>query len=492
LKYNYYDITENFQKYYKNNLSVNFLEKIFGQPNSDAGELKTSTKYSGEFHGATLPQTDQAKNTKARCPMKLNRGKEACFFTGDKRVNENAGLACMHTLFLREHNRVARSLKEVNPEWSSDIIFNEAKLIIAAMHQVITYNEYLPLLLGPLYMKRYELNVVENGYYYGYDATIDASVSNSFTTAAFRFGHSMINDELSMPNADWSSSQEAIPMKDSLFNPDAYLNDTHSNVNPILRGLLVDMSLTTETTFPTSMKDFLFAEKDSFGKDLFAINVQRGREHGLGTYNDYREFFGMQRARSFAELKEIPVDMRARFAEIYDNVDDIDVYVGGLAEEHVPGGLVGPTFAHMMAKQFHDLKVGDRFYFEHGACETTFTPAQLDELRKFTLSSLICTCTDTESVQKFPFFETSEFNQRVKCEDVTKLNFEAWKESFIHTKDHTGFQDSGSWTEWIPPMSNPPTLELDVLKRERPDDLCLNSIASELRFINDNPQGIKK
>ena len=62
-----------------------------------------------------------------------------------------------------------------------------------------------------------------------------------------------------------------------------------NKINPIIRGLLVDMSLETETTFPTSMRDFLFAKEGEFGKDLFAINIQRGREHGLGTYNDYRK-----------------------------------------------------------------------------------------------------------------------------------------------------------------------------------------------------------
>ena len=138
--------------------------------------------------------------------MKLNRSKEPCFFAGDKRINENAGLACMHTLFVREHNRVARELKKFNPTWDSDTVFNEvriilmlnnrntwktnftntymvalnlhiilsywiftaehpykikARLIIAAMHQVITYNEYLPPLLGQKYMDRYDLNVIK-------------------------------------------------------------------------------------------------------------------------------------------------------------------------------------------------------------------------------------------------------------------------------------------------------------------------------------------
>jgi len=123
------------------------------------------------------------------CPLRLAKERSGCQFAGDKRINENAGLASMHTVFMREHNRIARKLKSKNPHWSSDAVFDETRLIIAAIHQVITYNEYLPSLVGPLYMKRYGINLARSGYFYGYDASIDASVTNEFTTAAFRFGH---------------------------------------------------------------------------------------------------------------------------------------------------------------------------------------------------------------------------------------------------------------------------------------------------------------
>ena len=460
-------------------------------PNSDAGELLTSTTFQGEAHGDMLPQPEDGNLNKnpMRCPMKLNRMKMDCFLAGDKRINENAGLASMHTIFLREHNRVARQLKEVNPHWSSDEIFNETRLIIIAMHQAITYKEYLPLLLGPKMMERYDLNLVPQGYFYGYDASIDSTITNEFTTAAFRFGHSMIIDQLSLPDVDWNEVRPPIVMKDSLFNPDAYINNTHSDVDPIMRGLFTDMSQEADLNFPSSMKDFLFAQAGKFGKDLFAINIQRGRDHGLRGYNEYREFFGMQRAKDFDELKEIPADVRAKLSQIYAHVDDIDVYVGGLAETHVDGGLVGPLFAHMMAAQFRDLKRGDRFYFENGACETIFTPAQLDELKKVTMASLLCTCTDTETVQRKPFHPPSRDNPRLTCGDIYHLEFSRWKQPYINSNDEFGFQDSGSWTAWFPPVSQPLSLEIDVLQRERPGDLCLNPIHSELRYINDEPQG---
>ena len=472
-------------------------------PNSEAGELKTSTKYSGTSHGDHLPHIDQMDEGDSMgkpfaCPMKLNRNKEQCFFAGDKRINENAGLTSMHTIFMREHNRIARELKNKNPHWTSDTVFDETRLVIAAIHQVITYNEYLPALLGPLYTRRYNLAMARSGYFYGYDASVDASVTNEFTTAAFRFGHSMINDQLSRPSPDWSVEDKPIQMKDAMFNPESFLNQTHSSVNPILRGLCADMSLKADTTFPESMKDFLFAKKDQFGKDLFSINIQRGRDHGLSGYNDYREFFGMQRARNFDELFEVRPAMREHFKEIYDHVDDIDLYAGGLAETPVDGGAVGATFAHLMGAQFRDLKFGDRFYFENGGCETIFTPEQVSALRKVTLSSLICTCTDTDTVQMDPFRQSNDIdemnpnrfgprpNRRVPCNTVAKLDLEAWREPYINSEELTGYEDTGSWTHWIPPLGSPKTLDLDILHRERPLGTCLNTIKSQIRFINND------
>jgi len=471
-------------------VSMDLLDDL-RDPDSDAGELRVSSTFKGSAHGDMLPQSEEMRSSQKKpfqCPMKLNREKMDCFFAGDKRINENAGLASMHTIFLREHNRVARQLKEVNPHWTSDVIFNETRLIIIAMHQAITYKEYLPLLLGNQMMERYDLDLVPAGYFYGYDASIDSTVSNEFTTAAFRFGHSMIIDQLSLPDADWEEKRPPIVMKDALFNPDAYINSTHSDVDPIMRGLFTDSSQEADLNFPSSMKDFLFAEANKFGKDLFAINIQRGRDHGLRGYNEYREFFGMQRAKDFDELKEIPADVRAKLAVLYDYVDDIDVYVGGLAESHVEGGLVGPLFAHMMAAQFRDLKRGDRFYFENGACETIFTPAQLDELKKVTMASLLCTCTDTQSVQRKPFHPPGRDNPRLACGEIYHLEFSRWRQPYINSNDEFGFRDSGSWTAWFPPVSQPLSLEIDVLQRERPGDLCLNTIASELRYINDEPQ----
>ena len=341
-------------------------------------------------------------------------------------------------------------------------------------------------MVGPDFMQRYDLSLLDNGFYYGYDSSVDASISNEFTTAAFRFGHSMVPDHLSLVNKLWEFNPKNISMKDSLFNPASYLNETHSSVDDIIRGLLADPSKETNWNFVTALKDFLFAKQGEFGSDLFAINIQRGREHGLTGYNDYREFYGMSRANSFDDLIEIKESLRSTLSEIYTSVNDIDLYVGGLAETTVTGGQVGPLFAHMIASQFEVLKKGDRFYFENGGAETIFTHIQLDELRKLSLSSLVCSCTDSDEVYQKPFDKPSRYNQRVSCADVYKLDLSLWKKQpFVF-----GFQDSCSWSRWLPISETnlPKHQVINQLHRERPADTCREIMKLDERSVEGSKQ----
>lgn len=117
---------------------------------------------------------------------------KSCFRAGDLRVNEQVQLALIHTIWFREHNRIARELERLNPHWNDETIYQEARRIVIAEVQHITYNEFLSILLGPDFMRTFELTPSQKGYTQLYNPAIDASITNVFATAAYRFGHSMV------------------------------------------------------------------------------------------------------------------------------------------------------------------------------------------------------------------------------------------------------------------------------------------------------------
>ena len=117
-----------------------------------------------------------------------------CFEAGDRRANEQVPLTVLHTLFLREHNRVADYLAYQSAHASDEQLYQEARRIVIAQIQHITYNEFLPIILGDQIMRRYALNLSKSGYYKGYNDKLNAGVRLAFQAAAFRFGHSLVPD----------------------------------------------------------------------------------------------------------------------------------------------------------------------------------------------------------------------------------------------------------------------------------------------------------
>ena len=109
------------------------------------------------------------------------------------------------------------------------------------------------------------------------------------------------------------------------------------------------------------------------GFDLVAVNIQRGRDHGLPGYNQYRRLCGLQPANSFNDLNRFMTAGAAEtFSQMYQNVEDIDLFIGGVHEDPLPDALVGPTFACIVAEQFRRSKFGDRFWYENGQMKHSF------------------------------------------------------------------------------------------------------------------------
>lgn len=310
----------------------------------NGGRLKTSAGDMLPYNTAGLPNAGGSD--------------PSLFLAGDVRANEQAGLTSMHTLFVREHNRLAGLLADQNPGWSDDDLYQTARRIVGAELQSITYREFLPALLGAKNTRSL------SPFLYDYDPSINAGINNEFANAAYRYGHSMLPDEMEMARMPGAKA-DTLSMKDAFFNP-AFLGSDGTGDTKHLDQLLLGLSTTVAQEIDTKVSDgvrnFLFGDPGSGGMDLAAINIQRGRDHGLPSYNEMRLAYGLDAVSSFAEITR-DRSVQKKLKQLYGTVHDIDSWVGGLAEDHIRGGSVGELMYTVMYDQFMNLRDGDSQFF---------------------------------------------------------------------------------------------------------------------------------
>lgn len=357
-----------------------------------------------------------------------------CFLAGDIRVNEQPALTSMHTVWLREHNRLVLELSQINPHWNDDRLFFETRKIVGAMMQKITFGEWLPAVLGPAVMKVFRLPLQKFGYYRGYRASTNPSATNAFGSAAFRFGHSLVQQTLMRCDKTGRKVPFTIKLHQELMNPSNIHN--FGSVDRLMLGLVFEMAQGRDVYMTNELTRHLFQTPGHhYGMDLAALNIQRGRDHGLPSYNIWREQCGLHRFSNWGELLQVmDDDTVGRLAAVYKHVDDIDLFPGGLAEKPVIRGLIGPTFACILGQQFLNLRRGDRFWFENGGFVSSLSPDQLRELRKVTLARVMCdNLDDIDEVQPSVFRPPTENgrNVRLSCDndDIPRVDLTVWKEA---------------------------------------------------------------
>lgn len=313
---------------------------------------------------------------------------------GDDRANEQLGLLAMHVLWVREHNRLAGELAAANPGWDDELLYQEARRYVIALNQAITYNEFLPALLGPGALPPYT----------GYRPQVDPGIANEFAHAAYRFAHSMLNPTLARLEEDGTPiPQGHVALRNAFFAPQRLVNE--GGVDPLFRGLCAQPTQQIDHLLIDDVRNFLFGPPGVFGLDLAALNIQRGRDHGLPTLNQARAGLGLPVHASFQQVSSDP-EAVARLATAYASVDDIDLWLGGICEDHVPGGNVGPTVRAIIAETFVRVRDGDRLWYRNGQ----FTPQQLADIESTRLSDVIRRNTSIERIQGNVFFVWPDMN----------------------------------------------------------------------------------
>lgn len=408
--------------------------QVYGYNDEVARDLRDFTTDHGLLReGPTIPDhkplLPYASGQFVDCRRNPLESSINCFVAGDIRANEQVGLLAMHTIWLREHNRIARALREMNPHWNGEKLYQEARRIVGAEMQHITYQHWLPRIFGST-IDDFLLS------YRGYDPSIDASISNVFATAALRFGHSLIQPRLERLNASFQPiPQGALNLRDAFFAPWRLVEE--GGVDPLIRGMYATAAKLKlpEQNLNVELTEQLFRSAHAVALDLAAMNIQRGRDHGLPGYLEWRDYCNMSRVETFEHLAADISSGRVRqkLRELYGHPGNIDVWVGGILEDQLPGAKVGPLFKCLLLEQFRRTRDGDRFWYQS---PEVFRAEQLAQIQQASLARILCDNGDNITrVQPDVFLLPEGRNDFISCDEIPYVDLNVWSDCCDNCED---------------------------------------------------------
>jgi hypothetical protein len=396
-----------------------------GNPDNNAATLLTSNNY--------LPRADVRGNAAAAPTMavdgRLLSTPSRAVVAGDVRANEQALLTAVQTLFVREHNRIVAALPS---SLSQQDRFQLARAVVIAEIQYITYNEFLPA-MG-----------VSLPAYRGYDPGLDPSTAHEFATVGYR-AHSIIHGEMETDTnvsrystatlnalraqgveveVDGADVTIAVPDNLLFFNPNLV---EQIQLGPIMAGITGESGYRNDETIDNQLRSILFRIPTSTNPDcldgptlpecfsgvvdLGAIDLERGRDHGMPSYNQMRNAYGLASKTTFTSITgestdQFPVDplltrgnevndpncldvialfdingrptteeadnatrvvrrctVAAKLRATYGSVANLDAFTGMMAERHVTGSELGELQLATWRDQFGAARDADRFFY---------------------------------------------------------------------------------------------------------------------------------
>jgi peroxidase len=355
------------------------------------GQLKTSAGNLLPYNTLGLPMQD---------PTGLDP--TSLFAAGDVRANENIELTNITTLFVREHNYQAAQLAEQHPTWTDQQLYDGARQIVIGEIQAITYNEWLPALMG--------MNAITP--YQGYNPQVNPSISVEFSSAAFRL-HTLLADDVEFldNNGNDLPNLPSIPLAADFFQPGmvALSGEVAGN----LKYLSSDYAQEVDEKTVDGLRNDLFPDAPVINNvevgasDLIADDIQRGRDEGDPTYNQARLAVGEKPVTSFAQITS-NVQLQQQLQQLYGSVNNVELFVGLMAEDHLPGSSLGSTEQAILARQFEALRDGDRFFYLNA------DPAGLvNRLNSTTLAQIIERNTNITNLQSNVFLFDSNIQGTV-------------------------------------------------------------------------------
>lgn len=276
----------------------------------------------------------------------------AFFLAGDIRANDHPVLTSLHTIFLREHNYLCDIVAKRDPGLDDEEIFQTARKINIAQMQKIVFEEFYPAITGR-YLPPYR----------GFQRRVNPGISDIFSTAAYRIGHTLVGNNVQrrgpgmapLPSLDFSQM---------FFRPAQMF--LQNGMETFLRGAIHTTAQEVDTLVSNSLRNFLFSNVPEFRAfvDLIALNIQRGRDNALPGYNEVRRIFGLLPARHFSDVTS-SLTVQSQLSTLYESPEDIDPWIGLMAEDHVPGASMGPTTLRIWEREFVRIRDGDRLFYRN-------------------------------------------------------------------------------------------------------------------------------
>ncbi|XP_063868974.1 peroxidase-like [Scylla paramamosain] len=359
---------------------------VYGSTDKVAFQRKTG--YFGYLKAPGDEDDDEEGEKKKKKDTKVGDCAAPESFKGCFQLDEDDDwVAGIRLLLVLEHNRIAEVLSEINPHFDDPLLYNEARRIVVASYDHVTYNEYLPLLMGRPAVEKHTLQPGAEGPGSGYIAEVNPGVLASFAVSSYR------NPAMT---TEWKKEQGKTELVDSLHY-ESIRNDPYY--------------------------------------DLLAMDIQRGRDQGVAGYVVWRRFCDDKHAyNTWEDLergldKELVKDLK----ELYqDELDDVDLQVAVL-ENDTDEGVVGKTYTCLLADQFARLKTGNRLFWEHES--SLMTVEQKTYIKGVTLAHLLCAnLPGLRATPKNSFLPPSDSNPLVPCEELRGGNLTAWKDTSLIEK----------------------------------------------------------
>ncbi|XP_026330347.1 peroxidase-like [Hyposmocoma kahamanoa] len=355
-----------------------------------------------------------------------------CYLFGLPEVgNFDIRTTTLTIFFMREHNRLAKILHELNPCWKDDRLFKVARQINIATAANIFFYELLPVLLGYENMMHNSLISERVQHLNVYKNETGPLVYTEYDIAT-RFFHTLLDGRVKKYNENYYYTGY-FSFSDTIYRSGVI--EQEANFEEINRGTFYQKAAKVDDVVDPEISENFYGGLQRT-HDLVAIDIQRGRDLGVRGYNDYRHLCGMKPAKKFEDFLDV-MDMEKVLAlkKLYDDIEDVDLLAGIASETLIQNAFVGPTLFCIMTKQLQLFRFSDRFWFERGDQFHSFTIPQLYEIRRTNIARLACNNAEAiKFIQPRAFLNVGHGNAHVPCTHIPGLDLTKWQDPSCYTR----------------------------------------------------------